>query len=102
MTSTDRSSLAERTSALADHPFLSALPAEALRRLAAHTYPHSYARGDIIFREGDVADRFFLVRDGSVTLTMDVPGRGSVAMETLDADCALGWSWLFEPVTRQL
>jgi CRP/FNR family cyclic AMP-dependent transcriptional regulator len=91
-----------RESALADHPFLSSIPPAALRRLAAHTYPHEYAAGDVIFREGAAADRFFLVRDGRIRLDMDVPDRGQVEVETLDADCALGWSWLFEPYQWQL
>jgi CRP/FNR family cyclic AMP-dependent transcriptional regulator len=91
-----------REAALADHPFLSSIPPAALRRLAAHSYPHEYAAGDVIFKEGAAADRFFLVRDGRIRLDMDLPDRGEVDVETLDADCALGWSWLFEPYTWQL
>jgi CRP-like cAMP-binding protein len=33
---------------------------------------------------------------------MDVPESGPVEVETLDADCVLGWSWLFEPYEWQL
>jgi CRP-like cAMP-binding protein len=91
-----------RVTALADHPFLSSMPPDALRRLAAHTYPHDYAAGEIIFSEGDAADRFFLVREGRIRLDMDVPERGQVEVETLDNDCALGWSWLFDPYRWQL
>jgi CRP/FNR family cyclic AMP-dependent transcriptional regulator len=94
---TTRPKTASRESALADHPFLSSIPPAALRRLAAHSYPHEYAAGDVIFREGAAADRFFLLRDGRIRLDMDVPEGGAVEVETLDADCVLGWSWLFEP-----
>jgi CRP/FNR family transcriptional regulator, cyclic AMP receptor protein len=91
-----------RATALADHPFLSSLPAETIRRLAVHAYPHDYAKGDTIFSEGAAADRFLLLRDGRIRLDMDVPERGQVEVETLDADCVLGWSWLFEPYEWQL
>jgi CRP/FNR family cyclic AMP-dependent transcriptional regulator len=97
MTTTDA-----RATALADHPFLSSLPVETIRRLAVHAYPHDYPKGAVIFKEGDAADRFFLLRDGRIRLDMGVPERGQVEVETLDADCVLGWSWLFEPYEWQL
>jgi CRP/FNR family transcriptional regulator, cyclic AMP receptor protein len=83
--------------ALRDHPFLSELPAASLRRLAAHAYRVDFAAGGTVFREGGVADRFFLIRRGSVRLAVEVPGRGVVDVETLGPDTALGWSWLVAP-----
>jgi CRP-like cAMP-binding protein len=53
--------------------------------------------GDRLFREGDAADTFFLLRRGRVALTTHVPGRGDVVIETLEAGEVIGWSWLFEP-----
>ncbi|HEY0871458.1 MAG TPA: cyclic nucleotide-binding domain-containing protein [Acidothermaceae bacterium] len=88
--------------ALADHPFLSTLPSQSLRRLATHVQSRIYAAGEAILREGEVANRFFLIRHGSVRLDIEVPGRGPVEIETLGADSALGWSWLFQPHRWQL
>jgi len=88
--------------ALADHPFLSALPSQSLRRLVTHVQSRTYAAGQQILREGEVANRFFLIRQGSVRLDIEVPGRGPVEIETLGADAALGWSWLFQPHRWQL
>jgi len=82
---------------LADHPFFSDLPLGSLRRLATHVYRVDYAPGDPIIKEGKTADRFFLIRRGSVSLDMEVAGRGRVEIETLGADAALGWSWLMSP-----
>jgi CRP/FNR family transcriptional regulator, cyclic AMP receptor protein len=87
---------------LADHPFLSTIPIGSLRRLATHVQPHTYPAGQQILREGDVANRFFLIRHGLVRLEIEVPGRGPVEIETLGADAALGWSWLFSPQRWQL
>jgi CRP/FNR family cyclic AMP-dependent transcriptional regulator len=53
--------------------------------------------GERLFREGDQADTFFLVRRGRVALTTHVPGRGDVMIETLEPGEVVGWSWLFEP-----
>ena len=56
-----------------------------------------FARGDRLFREGDAADTFFLIRRGRIALTTHVPGRGDVTIETLEPGEVVGWSWLFEP-----
>lgn len=82
---------------LADNPFFSELPIPSLRRLAAHVCRVDYAAGDPIIEEGAPADRFFLIRRGSVELDMEVAGRGRVVIDTLGADAALGWSWLMPP-----
>jgi len=86
-----------RATALASHPFLSAIPAESLRRLAVHAHSQTFAKGQEIFREGQLAGEFFLIRQGSVRLDAEISDRGRVEVETLNADAALGWSWLFEP-----
>jgi CRP-like cAMP-binding protein len=56
-----------------------------------------FREGDLLFREGDDASTFYLVRHGTVALEMFVPGRGPVTIETLDAGEVVGWSWLFPP-----
>lgn len=82
---------------LADHPFLSSIPIEALNRLAVHVKCCSYAPGEQIFLEGDPAEWFFLIQRGLVRLELEVAGTGRVEVETLGPDTALGWSWLFSP-----
>jgi CRP/FNR family transcriptional regulator, cyclic AMP receptor protein len=51
----------------------------------------------VLFREGDAADTFYLVRHGSVALETFVPARGSLLIETIEPGEVVGWSWLFEP-----
>jgi len=55
------------------------------------------AEGDYAFREGDVADTFYVVRSGRVALEVDAPARRPLIIETLGPGELLGWSWLFEP-----
>lgn len=55
-----------------------------------------FAEGQLIFREGDLANRFYLIVDGAVALESGARGR-KVLIETLGRGDALGWSWLFPP-----
>jgi CRP/FNR family transcriptional regulator, cyclic AMP receptor protein len=89
-------------SALAGHPFFSAIPTASLRRLAAHVETRAYLPAEQIFRENGVADRFLLIRHGLVRLDLDPCGPEPVEIELLGPDSALGWSWLFEPYRWQL
>ena len=56
-----------------------------------------FREGELLFRDGDPADRFYLLRHGSVALETFVPARGPVTIETLEAGEVVGWSWLFPP-----
>ncbi|HSC51640.1 MAG TPA: cyclic nucleotide-binding domain-containing protein [Gaiellaceae bacterium] len=56
-----------------------------------------FGQGAVLFREGDAADTFYLVRHGSVALETYVPARGPAVIETLEAGEVVGWSWLFPP-----
>jgi CRP-like cAMP-binding protein len=58
--------------------------------------------GALLVREGDPADRFFLIRDGAVALEVNAPGRVALRIETLQDGDVVGWSWLFPPFCWQL
>ncbi len=57
--------------------------------------------GAELFREGEPAERFFLIREGSAALELSSPGRGTLVIETLQAGEVVGWSWLFAPYRWQ-
>ncbi|NLU75707.1 cyclic nucleotide-binding domain-containing protein [Streptomyces sp. HNM0575] len=81
---------------------INALPPERralLMRLATQV---QFPGGSRIFEEGRRADRFWVVRSGSVTLDLHVPGRRAATVETLGTDDLLGWSWMFPPYVWQL
>jgi CRP/FNR family transcriptional regulator, cyclic AMP receptor protein len=82
---------------LAAHPFLEGLSPEQLMHLSAWAHRSQFHAGARIFSEGGQADRFWLIRDGHVTLDAHVPGRGEMVIETLGPGSVLGWSWLFPP-----
>ncbi|MEV8532510.1 Crp/Fnr family transcriptional regulator [Streptomyces sp. NPDC051211] len=55
-----------------------------------------------IFDEGAPADAFWIVRSGTVTLELPVPGRRPAVIESLGPGELVGWSWLFPPYVWQL
>ncbi|HTJ36107.1 MAG TPA: cyclic nucleotide-binding domain-containing protein [Dactylosporangium sp.] len=79
------------------HPFLAGLPAEHVERLSRWARRAPFRAGTRIFEENGRAQRFYLVRDGSVDLRTKVPGHGEVVVETIGPGSVLGWSWLFPP-----
>src|SRR5688500_3306107 len=58
-----------------------------------------YGPGERIFREGDPANRFYLIESGTVALEARPEGKDLVRIQTLRGGGVLGWSWLFPPYT---
>ena len=82
---------------LGEHPFFADFGAEAIEMLAGCAANEHFPAGTLIAREGQTADRFYLIRHGSVALEIRVPGRQPLIVETLDAGEILGWSWIVPP-----
>ncbi|MER6347875.1 Crp/Fnr family transcriptional regulator [Streptomyces sp. NPDC001595] len=59
-------------------------------------------QGSRLFEEGGRADRFWIVRTGTVALDARVPGRRPAVIETLGFGDLVGCSWLFPPHVWQL
>ncbi|MEW2032815.1 cyclic nucleotide-binding domain-containing protein [Streptomyces roseifaciens] len=57
----------------------------------------SFPAGARLFEEGQRADRFWVVRTGTVSLDVHVPGRRAAVVETVGAGGLVGWSWLCPP-----
>ncbi|MFF3500975.1 Crp/Fnr family transcriptional regulator [Streptomyces sp. NPDC003247] len=79
-----------------------ALPAEHRERLMRVAREVSFASGERLFEEGRRADRFWIVRTGTVVLDLHVPGRRAVTVESLGHGELVGWSWHFPPYRWQL
>jgi CRP-like cAMP-binding protein len=60
-----------------------------------------FGEGEVLFREGDAADTFYLVRHGNVALEMFSPAHGPKLIETVGPGELVGWSWLFAPYRWQ-
>lgn len=85
---------------LPHHPFLAGLDEDALALLARCATLVHFAPGEYLFREGEPADAFYVLRTGRVALETRL-GTGSQVLDTADADDpgagVVGWSWLVPP-----
>ena len=82
---------------LAEHPFFRGMEERHLALLSGCASNVRFAADDVIFREGEAAERFYLLRSGRAAIELAVPARGHVVLQTLEAGDVVGWSWLFPP-----
>jgi CRP/FNR family cyclic AMP-dependent transcriptional regulator len=82
---------------LPDHPFFTGLDADALALVSGCATNVSLAAGEFLFREGEPADWFFVIRRGRVAIEVHAPAAGTVVLDTADAGDIVGWSWLVPP-----
>lgn len=83
---------------LAEQPFFKGLPVELLELLVQDAMPVEFKVGELIFNEGGVANRLYLILSGKVALESPTDmEREPVIIETIGAGSMLGWSWLFPP-----
>ncbi len=80
-----------------EHPFVSGLTREQLTLLADCALPVGFKAGEIIFRENEKADRFFLITSGKVVLESGAGYGEPVVVDTIGAGDVLGWSWMMPP-----
>lgn len=85
------------TAIMRQHPFLAGLSFEHMQTLIGCASNVRFADGDTIIHEGQVANKFYLIRTGRVALQMDVPGKEPLRIQTVGPGEILGWSWLISP-----
>ncbi|MDX6361487.1 cyclic nucleotide-binding domain-containing protein [Streptomyces sp. NPDC058274] len=76
---------------------LHALSADHRDRLMGVAREVSFPADGRIFEAGGTADRFWVVRSGTVSLDQQVVGDRRISVATLGPGDLLGWSWLFPP-----
>jgi len=82
---------------VAEHPFLQGMKPEHLAILTECAMLAEFKKDESIFREGDPANRFYLIRSGRVELEAGVKERDRILIQTIGPGDVLGWSWLFPP-----
>jgi CRP-like cAMP-binding protein len=78
-------------------PVFAGLAPEDLTLIAGCARTMQAAAGDEMFREGDPADAFFVVRRGAIALEAHAPNGPPLVIETLHEGDVVGWSWLVPP-----
>lgn len=82
---------------LAEHRLFKGMDPAHLELIAGCGSNARFNEGENLFRDGEPADHFFLIRHGNVALDIYVPQRGPVTVETVHEGQVVGWSWLFPP-----
>jgi CRP/FNR family transcriptional regulator, cyclic AMP receptor protein len=82
---------------LTGHPFFASLDEATVSTLEGCARNVHFRPGEYLFREGDAADQFFVIRRGRVALDVHAPGRGGVVLDTVEEGDVVGWSWLVPP-----
>jgi CRP-like cAMP-binding protein len=82
---------------LAEAKAFSGMPNEHLALIAGCAQNEVFEEGAYLMREGEDANRFYVVRLGRVALEIFVPQRGAVTIETIEGGDLVGWSWLTPP-----
>jgi CRP/FNR family transcriptional regulator, cyclic AMP receptor protein len=77
------------------HSLLNELKPHHLDELLKNAEEVQFASGQVIFREGDPANRFYLIQSGRVVVESPMRRGAPIQIEALGAGEALGWSWLF-------
>lgn len=82
---------------LAKHPFFEGLGEDYLKLLAGCATNQVFEAGQYLFREGDEATQFYILRHGRIAIEAHTPTGGDIILYTHDENDVVGWSWLFPP-----
>jgi CRP-like cAMP-binding protein len=80
-----------------EHPFFAGLAEDYVKLIVGCARNIAFKPGEFLYRHGDPADAFFLIRHGRVALEMSAPGRTAVTFQTVGAGEIVGVSWLLPP-----
>ena len=83
------------------HPFLAGMNRTQLALLTECTIATHFKTGETILRQGEFADRCYLIETGKVALESGGGFGKGLVIETIGAGDLLGWSWMFPPYTWQ-
>ncbi len=85
---------------LSHHDFFAGMDAEYLALIAGCGRNAVFRDGQFLFREGEPAQTFYLVREGAVALEIAAPA-GALTVQTVGVGELAGFSWLFGPHSWQ-
>ena len=86
---------------LREHEFFAGMAAQDSDLIAGCAANETRKAREYVYREGERADRFYVIRHGRVGLEVHVPHRQPILVDILGAGELLGWSWLLPPYRNQ-
>lgn len=90
----------ERVAMLAKVPLFEGLTPAALELVAAVASEEAYPTGHVIFEHGDIGDKIYIIMDGRVRISRNVPGMGEEALAVLNPGAIFGEMALLDDTPR--
>ena len=85
------------TEYLSAHEFFSEFSDDSLKFLCECSSTREIKKGQILFLQGERADKFYVVRSGLISIQMPAIMGPTLEIQTVDENQVLGWSWLISP-----
>jgi CRP/FNR family transcriptional regulator, cyclic AMP receptor protein len=85
------------TAYLSTHEFFSGFSDDTLKFLYECSGMCEIKKGQVLFRQGENADKFYVVRKGRISIQMPAIMGPTLEIQALGEDQVLGWSWLISP-----
>jgi len=85
------------TEYLLTHKFFSELGDNSVETLAEHASTQKIKKGQMLFRQGEHADKFYIVLKGRLLVQIPALMGPSIEIQVLSTNQVLGWSWLISP-----
>ncbi len=82
---------------LSSHAFFSGLNDDFIEFLADSATKMRIKDGESLFKQGERADKFYLLRSGQISIQVPALMGPTLDIQTLGEDQILGWSWLISP-----
>jgi CRP-like cAMP-binding protein len=82
---------------LSSHAFFSGLNDDFIEFLADSATKMRIKEGESLFKQGERADKFYLLRSGQISIQVPALMGPTLDIQTLGEDQILGWSWLISP-----
>ena len=89
-------SMKEIDALLREHPFFKDMTEDHIAILAGCASNVNFKKEEVIFRQDEKADTFYIIKEGRVTVDI-VTTSEVVRVQTLEKNDVLGWSWFFPP-----
>lgn len=82
---------------LSTHAFFAGLDGRFIEFLAKSATELQVKKGGVLFHQGEHAEKFYLLRNGLVSVQVPALMGPALEMQSVGGDQILGWSWLIPP-----
>jgi CRP-like cAMP-binding protein len=82
---------------ITEHAFFKGFKPEHIDLIVGCASNVRFNAGEFLYRAGEEATQFFVIRQGKVALEQFAAERGSIIIQTVGEGDIFGWSWLIAP-----